>query len=874
MTRTKGASQAARPHAAVSKDENEPMKKAAVGNNQPAGKRSREVLSLLNTAVLLNSGTEVGGRSRGRASVAEARPEQDQRQPAGRGKKGLSAPPAPALPFAASQQQEPVVPGDKRATAVTRTDKTRFVAADAGAETAPAAEPAKAVADKRGAPEHAAGTHQPGAKKRKVSRSSDSGQDDAEAPQPQAQAAKPKQKGSGNASAAAAAAAAEAAGTSVVPVEAGAEKKRKSKSSGDGKAALEQDAGGASRPGQPSADVPLADAPAKDASVAGPSGSVAAGIPAAQLVPQAEDGAGAKRTRKQAAAAAAALQPAVMEAPPPIVTMPMPRMDEVGQRERSAVVELQRQLVELRGMYDELKSTKIHELEKVLAEQVQYTEEQVRHAEQKAKLWQAAAEHAEQKAKAAGSEEVASRIASLEAQAQQLLAEKGELLLRVAQQERELAQTQQALHDMRAELMLAGQGQQQQQHEGGEAQVHGAGATPADANGAAAGRSVQFPSITPGPGVLFPTPGTQLVRMRGFLGSGIGGQSSGETPSATGPGVSTECLRVVNMLPSLRAVSTEDGGSAPLSGAATGGTGLNTHCQRVVNMLPQLRAPTPSIQSRLASGADQYSFVDLNPASARKGPPPTEGPLAPGLAGFSPRAAAAAAIAAARAALALDSGNNSNQGSCSGLVARAAAQQECAQEPEAATGDGSATAAQGGTGTPMSARKLPAASAAAAGPGADQAAAPVELPAALSPAANAGQPTAQAQAELAMPGSPSPRTAKLIMYERMLDWHVDTVSLRPEACRLTHLGCGMSFELRETELDEEELADLAEQSDAVILPGTKFFQYTLLQPGSAGDCLPEHLKDEIKIPADQRRPLLHELDKAIKAHLANQQPVA
>lgn len=128
----------------------------------------------------------------------------------------------------------------------------------------------------------------------------------------------------------------------------------------------------------------------------------------------------------------------------------------------------------------------------------------------------------------------------------------------MAQQERELAQTQQALHDMRAELMLAGQGQQQQQHEGGEAQVlqltgagdgaagaagaaarggdamevddaggngrvaqgpsprqvHGAGATPADANGAAAGRSVQFPSITPGPGVLFPTPGTQLVRMR------------------------------------------------------------------------------------------------------------------------------------------------------------------------------------------------------------------------------------------------------------------------------------------------------------------------------------------------------------------------
>ncbi len=49
------------------------------------------------------------------------------------------------------------------------------------------------------------------------------------------------------------------------------------------------------------------------------------------------------------------------------------------------------------------------------------------------------------------------------------------------------------------------------------------------------------------------------------------------------------------------------------------------------------------------------------------------------------------------------------------------------------------------------------------------------------------------------PGStdPSPRTAKLIMYERMLDWHVDTVCLAPETCRLTHHASGMSFELRE-----------------------------------------------------------------------------
>lgn len=50
----------------------------------------------------------------------------------------------------------------------------------------------------------------------------------------------------------------------------------------------------------------------------------------------------------------------------------------------------------------------------IATEQCLLLRPQVRHAEQKAKLWQAAAEHAEQKAKAAGSEEVASRIASLE----------------------------------------------------------------------------------------------------------------------------------------------------------------------------------------------------------------------------------------------------------------------------------------------------------------------------------------------------------------------------------------------------------------------------------------------------------------------------
>ncbi|KAG2434483.1 hypothetical protein HYH02_012312 [Chlamydomonas schloesseri] len=1182
MTRTK-ASQAPR---AGAKDENEPPKKhAGEASKQATGRQSREVLLLLNTAVLdITSGGAAGGRARGRTSVADVKAEPQQQEPAGRGKKGHSAPPAPELPVAASQQPEPEVLDARRADAVAKKNKKRAVGTAAGA---PAAEPESNVADRlAAAAEDAANTQEHGAKKRKVSRSSDSGKAEGKTDPEVHQANKPKQKSSGSASAAAAFDAADVAAANAAPVHVAAEKKRTSKGSGDGKAANEGEAGAVSRHGRPPAGsrashdgsvapasdsgasqaaagsgaaagkqqgtkrqtekaaskaaaavaavggyAPSADGVGNAAAAAGPSGANTAAVQTVQLVVQAEAGAGAKRAKKPEAAPAPALHTAAVEPPQPapqapaaptapaaavaaavpapvpagraavaagagattpsvgavsagaagtarqlpvtgttpvkIVPMPMPRMDEVGQRERSAVVELQRQLAELRGMYDELKSTKIQELEKVLAEQMQNTEEQVRLAEQRAKLWQAAAEHAEQKAKAAGSEEVASRIAGLEAQVQQLLAEKGELLLRVAQQERELAQAQQAAHDMRAELMLLhqsldgkdepqeeeGEGRAQQQGgaEGGTAgdpmdvdgagvdgraaqgpsaqEACGTGATPCDGVVAAGRRGPHLPSLSPNAGVLFPTPGTQLVRLRGLLSSGLAGQPSGETPSA-GPGVSTECLRIVNMLPSLRAVSAEDGSTAPVSGAATGGTGLNTHCQRVVNMLPQLRAPTPSIQSRLASGAvplalqseaaaaagavegttvagatpgpsvangadqpaagnksrrsngspidgicgadqrkagaqaapaattataadmsfahgmgapeafhlparqqDQYSFVDLNPASVRKGPRSPEGPLsaaaqvafaaatalprspvaaaqarsplpprasprllspsgrtpiqAPNLAGFSPRAAAAAAIAAARAALAVDSGNVSNQGSCSGLVARAAAQQDGAQPPQqheadAATGgDGSATAAQGNNGTPMSAcKRQPTPSADAAGAVEGQAAPAAELQPALSPANNNG-----GQAHAAGPGTPpSPHAAKLVMYEQLLDWHAEAVSLSPPVCRLTHLGSGASIELRETELDEDELADLEEAGGGAVEGGAAaaavpavrpvYVQYTPLQLGALGQYLPEFYQDEFKVPAENRRALLEGLDKAIKEALQQQQQPA
>lgn len=100
------------------------------------------------------------------------------------------------------------------------------------------------------------------------------------------------------------------------------------------------------------------------------------------------------------------------------------------------------------------------------------------------------------------------------------------------------------------------------------------------------------------------------------------------------------------------------------------------------------------------------------------------------------------------------------------------------------------------------------------------------------------------------------------MYERMLDWHVDTVCLAPETCRLTHHASGLSFELREVELDEDELQLLVAAGGSA---GDKMFTYTPLELGDASDVLPSYLKESCHFPARQRRMLLEQLNKALKA---------
>ena len=70
-----------------------------------------------------------------------------------------------------------------------------------------------------------------------------------------------------------------------------------------------------------------------------------------------------------------------------------------------------------------------------------------------------------------------------------------------------------------------------------------AGASPALPPGIA----LQFPTPSPGVGVQFPTPGLGLAA----LGAEAGGSAAG---LSSGPGISTECNRVIHMLPHLRCV--------------------------------------------------------------------------------------------------------------------------------------------------------------------------------------------------------------------------------------------------------------------------------------------------------------------------------
>ncbi|GIL42434.1 hypothetical protein Vafri_409 [Volvox africanus] len=131
----------------------------------------------------------------------------------------------------------------------------------------------------------------------------------------------------------------------------------------------------------------------------------------------------------------------------------LPRPEETDAQEKSAIIELQRQLSELQTMYKDLKATKIGQMDKLLAEMAERAEGRVCVAEQLARHWQGVAKRAQEEAIAAGSVETANRIDALEAEANQLLKQNQNLLQRVTQLQLELCHAQQDLHDARAELL-------------------------------------------------------------------------------------------------------------------------------------------------------------------------------------------------------------------------------------------------------------------------------------------------------------------------------------------------------------------------------------------------------------------------------------
>ncbi|KAG2495788.1 hypothetical protein HYH03_006032 [Edaphochlamys debaryana] len=867
-------------------------------------------------------------------------------------------------------------------------------------------------------------------------------------------------------------------------------------------------AGAAATAAPPAVSRPPAAAPAQDPKPPADAPVARGSAEAAPALTRAGSGSGPSGSTGSAGPAAPRALPATGTTPvKAFVPAPLPRMDDIGQRERGAVVELQRQLMELRTLYDELKATKIQDLEKVLAEQVEIADEQCKHAEQKAALWKAAAEHAEQKAQDAGSQETATRVAALEAQVEHLLQERGDLQIRLAEQARELALTQQHLHDLRAQLMLQGEDQERRQGRGqgqagaergaldeeagpggegeGEEARHGmeldgegfpgagdgeggadglpdAGdgeeqepspllarrddATPAAGpEGAPRGVGQQFPTPSPGVGTQYPTPGMPLLRLQGLLGSG-GAALTGSASRSRGPGVSTECLRVVQMLPSLRAptpsiesrlaqgavpletqadaapggagttsgvtphaAQTTEGGQAgsnkgrrstgsPIDGlcavgplqpgaAATNTTGLAAEISAAHGMgAPEaftLRGPHQE---------QHYSFVDLNPASARKAPRPADtaalligtaaamlgdahgaaagdektqqgpdrrplddagrvataaalplpnspsaalmgrlgmhapmatagsgvlnGLTSPGGRGMGSTAAGLSPSGRLRAAAeagGLHSGSvmsNQDSSTVSGMVARAmallaATGPDLALDPSARSGAAGAappglaqpqaSPRPGGAGpslrSPGSATKLPGVPLGRTLARTPVAAAQQPQPPARSPlpaqqqprtAAAAAVPDTAAQVQgpqeeqeqqapagpQGTPG-PTPRTARLIMYERMLDWHVDTVCLQPELCRLTHASSGVAIELREVDLDDDEAGgEVLEEGAADAAAPPKYFIYTPLALGSVEDAMPAFLKESMQISALQRRELLDRLSKAIKAGLA------
>ncbi|GFR45365.1 hypothetical protein Agub_g6740 [Astrephomene gubernaculifera] len=818
------------------------------------------------------------------------------------------------------------------------------------------------------------------------------------------------------------------------------------------------------RPAAPSARAPAEAAPgpaavggrpvANNASGAGASGS--SGVAA-------QSDSEAASARVAAAVAAAAAKPLPPTGTTPIkvfAPVALPRLDDIGKHERSEVFELQRQLSELREMYDELKVTKIQELERVLAEQVEYTEEMVRHADQRARRWQQAAERAQQEAKEARSEETAQRIAALEAQVVELLKENSELLLRVVQREGELAQSQQAYHDLRAEMLqlqAARASGHKEGGDGGEGDGEGKGLAddkqPEDkgnAGEAAAGDrapegdgmeqdqarpspvislrrsfasptvtlgtmlpaadshigravALQFPTPSPGVAVQYPTPGinSNLMRLQDMLGNLISMPGSGSR--SRGPGVSIECQRIVDMLPNWAGIRTQSpsirsclaSGLTPqveqgevTQAGASDAQGV-TPSAAAAQQQEQAGTLLPSSNGRRSSGSPidgicgadqrktgvpnltadisfahgmgapeafalqgQYTFVDLNPASARKTerPPSMAAGFAAALGGaiaaadgdrpqqvaqltagsgvaheagspganvtgplrFSPLGRAKAPVpmfatggvtcglphSTGAGMAVMNSGSvASNQDSCTvnGLVARAKLHLEGLQR--------SASALAGLSPNKQPANDTAQVDAAVAGGSRspvveNRRQSRLYVPSPLGRATSGRQTEQQVEpvpemeeppkeAEPSRPPpqrtpitGPTPRTAKLAVYEKLTDWHIEDATTKPERCIMTHIPSGVSFELREASLEDMELeaelslerpegqANGAGGSTAALANQPRLMVYTPLSLGSVEEHLPEYYKETLQFPENQRKAFTDRLRKAVADALA------
>ncbi|GLC35151.1 hypothetical protein PLESTM_000285200 [Pleodorina starrii] len=313
------------------------------------------------------------------------------------------------------------------------------------------------------------------------------------------------------------------------------------------------------------------------------------------------------------------------------VPIQLPRLEICGQNQRKAIADLQRQLAEMRVLYDDLKETKIQDLEKVLAQQEEYTAEQVKLANHRAERWKAAAERAGQKAVEAGSKEVKDRIRELQIQTEQLLQQNSDLLFQVTQLQRELALTQQAYHDARAKLSMYETAQEarakdndvedkgeaeEQEHRGhGTAEAnepeqrpkedlgteaesgHGHDQVGPQSTAGDAAHQESSPVVTLGAGL---SPGLAAAAGGGAGGGGSVRHSLDRsvglqfpTPS---PGVGVQYSN-----PSVDPLMRQPQGppASNQSGNPSGQRGLATNCQRVINMLPHLQTPAPSIQSHL-----------------------------------------------------------------------------------------------------------------------------------------------------------------------------------------------------------------------------------------------------------------------------------